>query len=72
MKRGDILDIDLIKLKIMMAKECLSVNDLVEKSNLGRATVSKIINGKQKPSTKSLGLIAKALNADVTEFIITE
>ncbi|MBY6836281.1 helix-turn-helix transcriptional regulator [Clostridium botulinum] len=66
------MDIDLIKLKIMMAKECLSVNDLVEKSNLGRATVSKIINGKQKPSTKSLGLIAKALNADVTEFIITE
>ncbi|NFH90381.1 helix-turn-helix transcriptional regulator [Clostridium botulinum] len=66
------MDIDLIKLKIMMAKECLSVNDLVEKSSLGRATVSKIINGKQKPSTKSLGLIAKALNADVTEFIITE
>ena len=55
-----------------MAKECLSANDLVEKSKLGRSTVSKIINGKQKPSTKSLGLLAKALNADVTEIIINQ
>lgn len=56
----------------MMAKECLSVNDLVKKSKLGRATVSKIINGKQKPSTKSLGLIAKALKVDVTELLADE
>lgn len=64
------MDIDLCKLKIMMAKECLSANELAEKSELGRSTISKIINGKQKPSTKSLGLIAKALRADVTELVV--
>lgn len=63
------MGICLEKLRISMARECLSVNDLAEKSGLGRTTVSKIVNGKQKPTTKSLGLLAKALNVDVKEII---
>lgn len=66
------MNLDLGKLRIAMANECLSVNDLVEKTGLGRATVSKIINGKQKPSTKSLGLLARTLKVDVTEIISDE
>lgn len=66
------MNLDLCKIKIAMAKECLSVNDLAEKSKLGRTTVSKIINGKQKPSTKSLGLLARTLKVDVTEIISQE
>jgi DNA-binding helix-turn-helix protein len=73
MKRGEyILNLDLGKLKIAMAKECLSVNDLVEKTGLGRATVSKVINGRQKPTTKTIGLMAKALNVGVSEIISTK
>ena len=63
------MSLNLSKIKIAMARKCLSVNDLVEKSGLGRTTVSKIVNGKAEPTTKSLGLLAKALNVDVTEII---
>lgn len=63
----NILEFDLVKVKTAQARACLSVNDLAEKTGLGRATISKTINGVTKPSVKSAGLIAKALNVDVTE-----
>lgn len=66
------MSLDLIKIKIAMAKKCLSVNELADNSGLGRSTVSKLINGKAEPTTKSLGLLAKALNVDVTEIIAEE
>jgi len=66
------MNLNLEKLRIAMAKECLSVNDLVEKTGLGRITVSKIINGRQKPTTKTVGIIAKALKVDVLEIISDE
>lgn len=66
------MNLNLEKLRIAMAKECLSVNDLVEKTGLGRTTVSKIINGRQKPTTKTVGIIAKALKVDVLEIISDE
>ena len=54
------------------ARACLSVNDLVEKTGLSRATVSKTINGKISPTPKTIGLLAKTLNVDVTEIILSE
>lgn len=63
------MNLDLRKLKIAQAKACLSVNELAEKSGLKRTTVSKITNGITAPSVKSVGLLAKALNVDVTEII---
>ena len=66
------MNLDLQKLKIAQAKACISVNELVAKTGLGRATVSKILNGVNSPSVKSAGLIAKALNVDVTELLIGE
>ena len=57
------------KVKLAQANECLSVNELVKKTGLGRATVSKTINGMSKPSIKTLGLIAKALNVNVEDII---
>jgi len=66
------MNINVNKIKIARANECLSVNELVEKTGLGRATVSKIINGSTKPSMKSLGLIAKALNVEVVELLAEE
>ena len=63
------MNLDLNKLKLAQARACLSVNDLVNKTGLGRATVSKTLNGKVKATPKTIGLIAKALNIDVTEII---
>ncbi|MBN7572817.1 XRE family transcriptional regulator [Clostridium sp. 2-1] len=66
------MNIDVNKIRIAQANECLSVNELVEKTGLGRTTVSKIINGCTTPSIKSIGLIAKALNVDVKELFLNE
>ncbi|BCZ49323.1 hypothetical protein psyc5s11_53900 [Clostridium gelidum] len=66
------MELDLHKIKIAQAKACLSVNELVEKTGLGRATVSKILNGVNNPSIKTVGLLAKALNIDVSEIIKVE
>lgn len=63
------MELDLKKVRIAQAKACLSVNELADKSGLGRATVSKILNGTATPSVKSVGLLAKALNVDVTTII---
>lgn len=63
------MNLDLKKFETAQARACLSVNELAEKSGLGRSTVSKIINGVATPSVKSVGLLAKALNVDVTEII---
>jgi len=67
------MNINVNKMRIAQANECLSVNELVKKSGLGRSTVSKIINGSSSnPSMKSLGLIAKALNIEVVELLVEE
>jgi len=66
------MNINVSKMRIAQANECLSVNELVKKSGLGRSTVSKIINGSSNPSMKSLGLIAKALNIEVVELLVEE
>ncbi|BCZ47325.1 hypothetical protein psyc5s11_33920 [Clostridium gelidum] len=66
------MNINVNKMRIAQASECLSVNELVKKSGLGRSTVSKIINGSSNPSMKSLGLIAKALNIEVVELLVEE
>ena len=58
------------KIRIAQARACISLNDLVEKT--GRATVSKTINGKISPTPKTIGLLAKALNVDITEIINSE
>lgn len=63
------LKIDATKLKLAQAKACLSVNELVEKTKLSRSTISKVLNGTANPSTKSAGLIAKALNIDISDLI---
>lgn len=64
------MQVDLIKLKIAQAKACLSTNELIEITQLSKSTISRILNGHTNPSAKSFGLIAKALNVDVSELII--
>ncbi|WP_154840614.1 helix-turn-helix domain-containing protein [Clostridium paraputrificum] len=66
------MKLDLNKLRIAQVRACLSVDEIVEKTGLSRATVSKTINGKISPTPKTIGLLTKALNVDVTEIIISE
>ncbi|MDQ0150671.1 helix-turn-helix domain-containing protein [Eubacterium multiforme] len=66
------MKLDLNKLKLAQARSCLSVNELVNRTGLGRATISKTLNGKAKATPKTVGLIAKALSIDVTEIISGE
>lgn len=63
------MNLDLNKLELAQARACLSINELVKKTGLGRATISKILNGKAKATPKTTGLIAKALNVDVEELL---
>ena len=63
------MDLNLKKLKVAQAKACLSVSDLADLTGLGRATVSKTLNGKVISNPKTIGLIAKALNIDIEEII---
>ncbi|HAT4163187.1 TPA: helix-turn-helix transcriptional regulator [Clostridium perfringens] len=66
------MDLDLKKIKLIQARECLSTNDLSKKTGLSKVTISKVINGKVKATPKTIGLIAKALNVDVAEIISDE
>lgn len=60
------------KLKVAQARACLSVDEIVKRTGLGRTTISKTINGKISPTPKTIGLLAKALNVDVIEIIVNE
>lgn len=66
------MKIDLSKIKIAQARACLSVDEMVKKTGLGRTTISKTINGKIQATPKTIGLMAKALNVDVTEIIVNK
>lgn len=72
LKRGVYMNLDLQKLKIAQAQACISVNEIVKKTGLGKSTVSKILNGINSPSVKSAGLIAKALGVNVIELLADE
>ncbi|HHQ4189809.1 helix-turn-helix domain-containing protein [Clostridium perfringens] len=61
--------LDLNKLRLVQAEQCLSINEIVCKTGLSKATVWRTINGKTKATPKTIGLIAKALKVDVTEII---
>lgn len=66
------MDLNLNKLKLIQARKCLSTNDLSKETGLARATISRVLNGKVKATPKTVGLIAKALNIDVSEIISEE
>ena len=57
------------KLRVAQARECLSINELASKSGISRVTISQIINDERNPKEKTIGLLARALNIDVTELI---
>lgn len=54
-----------------MARACMSPNDIQAKTKMPRPSINNVICGKSvRPDT--IGKIAKALGADVTEIIDSE
>lgn len=59
------------KLDIAMARACMSANDIQVKTKMPRPSINNVLCGKSvRPDT--IGKIAKALGADVTEIIDLE
>lgn len=52
-------------IKKEMMKQEMTQADLALKTKIAPSTISHIFNGKRKPSFKTLGKIAKALNMEV-------
>lgn len=57
------------KMNIVIARSCLTMKELSEVSGVNVTTLSRINKGKQKPSMKTIGRIAKALKVDVEELV---
>lgn len=66
------MKINLNRLKIAMAKNCLTAVELSKKSSVSRGTLTNIMNNKTETSLATIGKLAKALEVDVTEIIVDE
>lgn len=66
------MKINLKKLELVMAKNCLQLSELSKKAKVSKAIFQKIgkENSNLRPAT--IGKIAKALDVDVTELIEQE
>lgn len=63
------LILDINKFKIAQARACLSIEELSSKSNVAKSSIFKILKGERKPTIKTIGLLAKALDVDVIELL---
>lgn len=61
--------LNLKKVNIEMANQCLSKRGLSEKSGINYVTLVPYLNGKRDPKSEILGRIAKALDVDPEEII---
>lgn len=66
------IKLDIKKLLLLQAKSCFNTNELAEKAKIPRTTITNIVHGKRNATPKTIGLLAKALNVDVTELISDE
>ena len=54
-------------LKILRRRRALSLSELALLSNVGRVTINRIENGKQKPMPRTIRRLAQALEVSVEE-----
>lgn len=60
------------KLEKLMARECMTMRELADKGGLHIATLARIKNGDAEVIPKTVGKIARALNANVNEIMEEE
>lgn len=63
------MKIDIKKLEILQAKNCMTAKDVEKKSDISHATYLRIKRGSDKTAPLTVGKIAKALNCDVVELL---
>ena len=63
------MKLNIKKIRLLQAKKCFTINDIVFKTGLSKATISRALNEKVNTTPKTIGLIAKALEIDVSEII---
>lgn len=56
------------KVKILIARSCMTIEEVSRKSGLAMSTVCNAVQGK-KLSLKTVGKLARALGVDVTEIM---
>ena len=55
------------RLRNLRERRALSLADLAQLSRVGRVTISRIENGRQKPRPKTIRALAEALQVEVEE-----
>lgn len=65
------MKVDKKKLEVAMARKCISSEELGAITGISMFTINRL-KAEQPGRTKTIGLIAKALEVDVTEIIIDE
>ncbi len=55
------------RIRALRARRALSLTDLSEMSGIGRVTINRIENGKQRPHPRTVRALAEALGVDVEE-----
>jgi len=54
-------------LKVLRKRRALSLSELALLSNVGRVSINRIENGKQKPMSRTIRRLAQALEVSVEE-----
>ena len=63
------IQIDISKLVLARANDGLSIEELSQKSGVGRSTIMRIESGKVEPRLATAGKIAKALGKTIEDFV---
>ena len=63
------LELDRKKLDIELARQCLSITELVKLAGISNALLTRLFAGKCTLTTKTLGKLSKALKVDPTALI---
>lgn len=63
------LRLNIEKIRLAQARDCLTITELSEKASLGKGTLEKIFNGQRNATPKTIGKLAKALNMDVEQLV---
>ena len=66
------MELNIKKIKFMMAVEGLSNRALAEKSGLGEATLNNWLNHGTKPRLDKVGSLAKGLGVPLTSIIVED
>ena len=66
------MKLNIQKLQIAMANACILKSELSEQSGISATTLSNYLSGKNNPSPKTIGRMARALKIPVTDLIDVE